>query len=277
MHPELQDFLARLNVGIDVDLKNKLLFLVIALLDIAFFFGLIYSHTTLLVEASDSINSVLKDLQEQAKGLNETELVDFEQKLTQNEEFMQKYKELIRYTGYFFGITALLWMLFQGASLVIANKIVHKRVNYLKVYGLFLFWSFFWFATSFAVLLFLSSIAQPSGLGAGNFNLLYLLANVVIAYFAFVSFSLVHRGFSVKLPFMVGKFYWKKLVPGFIMILLTLFVLINVGNSIVKANALAAFIFAIVFIIPALSFFRIYFINLVETVVKNAELLPDKA
>ena len=277
MHPEIQDFLSRLNAGVDLVLKNKVLFLVIALLDIAFFSGLVYFHTTLLVEASDSINSVLKDLQEQTNGLNETELLQFEQKLTENQEFMQKYKQLITYTGYFFGIAALLWIIFQGASLVIANKIVHKKIDYLKVYVLFLFWSFFWFAVSFAALLFLSSMAQPAGLGIGNFNLFYFLSNLVIAYFAFVSFSLVHRGFSIKLPFLVGQFYWKKLVPGFVLILVALFVLINVGNSIVHSNALAALIFSAVFIIPTLAFFRIYFINLVDSVVKNAELLPDKA
>lgn len=173
----------------------------------------------------------------------------------------------------------LVYTFFQSVSWKLSHEIAGKKIGIYDFMKEFAPLTLFWFVLFIVYYLLdffadlrnaaLQSVgAEPQNL-LGGFATFLVLA---IFYFGLISYTLIGKGTTtekIKKSFYVGVKKIKWILPCYAVIAVVYFVLEYILGAIGKANFTAMIIIGLITMIPAITWARVYLINIVEKALKS--------
>lgn len=245
--------------ALDLLLKNKLLLVLFIIVDVAFFASLVYVQTNIYFSLGEYSSKLFATIQE-TTALNQTNLTELDTLLAQNVEFMQNYRQFMKYFTYLILSFLGLFTLFQGINWFLAHKIIHE-IKVFKFAWQFLFWTLFWFLA----LVLLQLMLVSSGGSAGIFMSLGTLA---VIYFGTVSFARIGQQSFFKQTFKLGVDNWRELTQIAAVAFLCSSAVLGADYYIFyKVNYWVGIIFGLVVVIPFFALARVFVVEGVKNVI----------
>ena len=144
-------------------------------------------------------------------------------------------------------------------------KSIHKKIPLKQTAIKFPLLTFFWFIAASFVFVIYSAASGSSTLipmvSTSGATILTVLAFLVIAYFASISFALIPAQQTFKKTFVHGAQYARTIIPAFLVNVLILFLALTLPANWVNTNPLLTIGFIILISIPAVAFTRLHIIT----------------
>lgn len=239
--------------------RRKLLIPLAVLIDVVFIYALTRLHYEVFNRASEYATSLTSMMGQQVQNMAESGTPELS--VLNSQAFMSAYNELLKYVGLFFAYALLIWLVCRGLVWFIAHKNADKSVNawhfVLKFIGMTLFWfAVFALITILALNLLDYSMSNIFPIiGMRTANILSAVMYWALAYFVFVSYSLIPRA-VFKQTFILGLKEWKKLVPVHVIGTLIVIASVLIPTLIAKTNVWLPLIFTVLISLPALAWAR---------------------
>ncbi len=251
---------------------HKKLLPLIVFIDILFVYGLTRLHYEVFNRASMTAIKLTSMMGEQVQQLAESETVQ-ELATLQSPEFLTAYHELVKYIGWFFVGAFAVWLVGKGLVWLLAHKSVEKKVPIgpfaLRFFGMTLFWFFSFIALTLIALNVLdySLFGVFPLIGKAGANLIVVFLYWVLAYFVFISYSIVPRP-ALKQAFVLGVKRWKELLLVHIIGSLIFFVATTVPAHLVKVQIYLSLTFIVFIALPMIAWARVFWVTAVQKVMR---------
>lgn len=251
---------------------NKKLLPVVVLVDVLFVYAMTRLHfevfsraSTLILQLSAMISS---DVAKAAESASPPTL-----DVLQTPEFINLYNQFLKHITIFMLGALLVWLVCKGITWLVAHKMVEKKVDWknfaLKFFGM----TILWFAAFLLLTIIVLNLIHKAVYGAfpligqTGTNTVSLIAFWLLAYFVFISYSIVPRQ-AFKNTFIIGVKHWKKLLPVHITSSLVLFVSIATPTLLVNVNVYLPIIFGVFIALPAIAWTRILWVTAINNVMR---------
>lgn len=267
-------FLSQLRPVLKLCYKNKAVFLASVMLDIILFFVLLFANYFTLTAMQEHITKFADLVQ---AGMLELAASNTTQGISpamfKTPEIMAVYHQVLKYLLMLVIIALVSWIVFKGINWYLANRLIRK-VNLKEFARKFISHTLLAFVC-FAIinLLMLRMIAYSTFeflplIGASGSRLLAFVLVLVLAYFVFISYSLIPNTTCKKLARFAVKNY-KQILPAHLLVSFALIILAYITVYIIRFNYYAPFIFALLVFFPAMTYGRIYIVVVINKVLKR--------
>lgn len=272
-------FSTQLKPALKLCWKEKKLIVLSSVVDIVFFAVLVLVHYEFFKRLQSHLMVLVAEMQKTSLDLlMQEDIQALNTQLMQSAKFVSAFHAMLKYVAVFFLALFITWVVLKNINWYIANRIVKKKVVFRSYAKFFALYSVFWFICMIAILLLTTYLMSYSTttflplIGQKTVYFITLFLFAVLAYFAFISYSLIPT-VKFKQVFKLAILKWKELVPAhIILILIAVFaVYIPFRLALIEhnvANWLALF-FALLISIPALTYGRIYILLVVQNIIKK--------
>ncbi len=246
----------------------------VVLVDLLFIYGLTRLHYEIFNRASTYAIKLTAMMGRQVQELTESEAMQ-EFAMLQSPEFAAAYQALLKYIAIFFFGALIIWLSGKGIVWLAAHKAADKKTNVrdyaLRFTGMTLFWFAAFIALTLATLVLLdyALFGVFPLIGKIGANAAAVLFYWILAYFVFISYSIVPKP-AFKSTFVLGVTRWKELLPVHIIGSLVFFVATTVPSSLVKLNIYLSLAFIVLIALPMMAFMRVLWITTVQKVMNYA-------
>ncbi|MFC1728069.1 hypothetical protein ACFLZ7_01225 [Nanoarchaeota archaeon] len=172
----------------------------------------------------------------------------------------------------------LLWTLLQGSGWSMANKFIDKKIKLFSYVSKFALVNLFWFGLASLVIFgfmrftLYNLFSLNNSVSAAIPNWVSIVANAIIIYFVFISIALVTKlDFleNIKTTFRVGFKKFPKIITTYALIIAVIATLNLFISFLMKTSLSLGIGVGIVMVIPMLTYSRIYFMLIIEKVIKE--------
>jgi hypothetical protein len=245
--------------------ENKKYLIWIVLIEFVFLFALAQIHLAYFVPSAEAATRTGEIISKEIEGLPETELYQLESTLSQSEEFMTVYNELLAYMGFFIVSLFLAFIVFRTPLWYISHKSIFKKMPFKTVLWKFPLLGLFWFVV-LAVAFSIYSIATGSTatilpiISPFWLTLIMYVIFLAIFYFAQISFALIPSQQTFKNTFVQGYKNAKTIIPAVLVNAIIAFIACSLPFNFIFTYPLIALAIILVISIPALAFARLHMI-----------------
>jgi hypothetical protein len=254
--------------------EHKWLILFAVVADIIFLIALNQLNYELLNRANDYYQSLTDMIGEQVTQLEGAGSAQ-ELEVFASDKFAAAYNQLLKFIGLFTLAVLAVWLFCKGAVWFIAHKCakekpVEAKSFALKFFGMTIFW-FIAFLLVGAVAMSIINYATTApfpliSIKVANIISVFLLW--VLAYFVFVSYSLVpHKVF--RQTFELGIRQWKELLPAHVAGTIVVALSAIIPFFLVRVSPYLVLVFTVLVALPAIAWARVLWITAVHGVMKN--------
>jgi len=269
-----QTFSSNIKDAFNICKKNKSLFLLSVCLELFFIVVLAVAHLWILSAAKDSIAKIMSLVQESVGALAQADAVSgVSPDLFKTPELMVEYHILLKYLFILFAVFVVVWVLFKGINWFIARRMFKKIEfkRFLRSFAEYSLLSFFCGFVWFILIMRLISYSTFSFLpliSTGMSRFLLFAGFAVLAYFMFIAYSLIPFS-GCKIICRFGVKNWRKLIPAYLVWLVSLFILSYLTVWVIQFSFWAPVFFGLFITLPAVVFGRIYILVVINKLLKR--------
>lgn len=253
---------------------HKKLLPLIVLVDILFIYGLTRLHYEVFNRASVYAIKLSAMMSEQVQAIGASEGLP-ELGVLSSPEFASAYQALVKYICIFLAGSFLIWLVGKGIVWLLAHRSIEKKTPLAPFALKFAGMTLFWFAAFLALLVAAINLFDYALFGVfplvgkASANVLVVGMFWALAYFVFISYSLVPRR-VFRNTFVLGVKCWKELLPVHAIASLIFFVATTVPISLVKLNMWLSLAFIVFVALPMIAWSRVLWITAVQRVMRYA-------
>jgi len=245
--------------------NNKRYLLLTILLEFVFLFALTQLHLAFFTPSAEAATKLGEIMMKEIEKLPESEIYQLESILVENEEFMQTYRILLGYIGFFLVSILAAWIIFKAPIWHLSHKSILKKIPLTTTWLKFSLLSLFWF-----VILCIAFVIYSLATGATatllplvsstTTTITMLIVFLAIYYFSQISFALIPATQTFKKTFILGIKHAKTILPAFIVNAIITFVVLTLPFNWITTKPLLSLAIMLVITIPALAFTRLHII-----------------
>jgi hypothetical protein len=259
-----------------VFVNNKKLLPLIVLVDILFVYGISRLHYEVFSRASEFALNLTTMMGQQVQTIESSGSVA-NLSVMGSQAFADAYAQLLKYIGIFVVSAFIVWLVCKGIVWFLAHKTAREKpvpagMFALKFFGMTCFW-FLMFAITTVIAINIIDYATTSVfplIGIKVANVISILLYWALAYFMFISYSLVpHNVF--RQTFILGIKEWKELLPAHILGTIVIILSVIIPAFLVRINLYLILAFSVLVALPAIAWARVLWITAVHKVMNHGQ------
>ncbi|MBN1644581.1 hypothetical protein JW851_00895 [Candidatus Woesearchaeota archaeon] len=225
-------------------------------LDVLFFFALGFFTAPVSVKMKTLLLQITAVFSE---GLTEVDSTETVLDILFDSQTMVFWKPLVLYALLFIFIIYLVYIIFQSVSWNLSLRIINKKIKYLSYLKSFALLNLFWFLIFIVYnLIDLIGNLRIALSSVKTINFVSIFANfflLIMIYFAIISYVKL----NFRKSFVLGWKKYRPLLSIYVLVLFYFFILNFILSKLFLLSYTSAVIIGLVFLLPAISWARIFF------------------